>query len=174
MKKILAVLQIGMVCVAFLSAPSQAIALTLSDTHPNIGQSVLLLDVDPTHFYAVYSITIDGPKSDPCAYISGSELTQDNDLTDYGTCFVNDNGTYRVVELSGDFFANFNDAIQSSYYVQKTSLIIQSKYLFSFSIILSPPKGKKVSVISKVTWRQNPQRTGSVSLPTYLSNWTEP
>lgn len=119
------------ILLAGLVAPSWA--LTLSNTKPAIGAPVLVTDVNPSHFYSVFWINLDGPKSDPCAHMSGEELAADNDLTHYGTCFVNDGGTFQVVELSEDFSGNYNDSVQSSVYVAKQN-VVMGGYLFSFTL----------------------------------------
>jgi len=43
--------------------------------------------------------------------------------------------------------------------------------IFTRQIIISSVDAKRKSVTANVTWQQNPQRTGSVSLVTYLTNW---
>lgn len=44
--------------------------------------------------------------------------------------------------------------------------------IFTRQIVVSTVDAKRKSVTSNVTWQQNLQRTGSVALTTYLTNWT--
>lgn len=43
--------------------------------------------------------------------------------------------------------------------------------VFTRQLQISTPSANRKQVISQVTWQQTPQRTGSVSLTTYLTNW---
>jgi hypothetical protein len=153
--------------IIFLSKGEPVHALTLSNTNPIIGQQVLVTDPHLNSFYSVYWQNVDGPKTDPCAYISGEELVQDNDLTNYGTCFINKSGTFQVVELSESFLANFTDSIKSPALVDRSQVVVRNIYLFEAGLAISDRKG----ITSLVTWQQNAQRKGVVSLETYLSRW---
>lgn len=46
--------------------------------------------------------------------------------------------------------------------------------IFTRQIVISAIDANRKQVISTVTWRQTPQRSGSVSLITYLTNWRAP
>lgn len=158
----------GCVVIASLLLPiGRAFALTLSDTSPYIGQPILVLDVNPNNFYAAFSINIDGPQADPCEYVAGADLVDDNDLVNYGTCFLTHSGTFQVVELSCDFVANYNDSIRSPCYVAKRQVGVKNNYLFTFS--LSIPEIR--DIISSVWWQENPRRSASTTLETYVSKW---
>lgn len=43
--------------------------------------------------------------------------------------------------------------------------------IFTRQIAISAIDANRKQVISTVTWRQTPQRSGSISLTTYLTNW---
>jgi hypothetical protein len=148
-------------------ALDSAYAVTVTPKNPAIGQSIFITDPVADHYYSVFSVSIDGPKSDPCAYISGYELLDDNDLTDYGTCFINKSGTFQVLELLDDFFANYNDSLQSAVYLSKDQVNVRKAFLFSFNLSYL----NKKQVISTVSWQPVSQATASVSLESYLSLW---
>ena len=42
---------------------------------------------------------------------------------------------------------------------------------FRREIVITSAGTNRKQVVSTVTWQQNPQRTGSVSLTTYINNW---
>ncbi len=118
----------------FLGVSQKALALTLSTTKPDIGQSIFVLDAVAGHFYPVFWTNLDGPHADPCAYVSGEELIQDNDLTNYGSCFNNDSGTYHVHELSGHFYSSSGDTAKSDVYLTKSNIVVSNNFLFVFSL----------------------------------------
>lgn len=127
-----------------LVGAGSASALTLSATKPKIGEAVHLLDPVAGRTYSVFWLNLDGPKADPCAFIRGDELLVDNDLTHYGTCFVNDDGTFQVVELGEHLIANYNDSIQHPSYISKQSVVVkgwQFEYLIAAQGI-SVPRGE--------------------------------
>ncbi|MBN1778638.1 MAG: hypothetical protein JW816_00220 [Candidatus Buchananbacteria bacterium] len=43
--------------------------------------------------------------------------------------------------------------------------------IFTRQIVISTVDTNRKNITANVTWQQNPQRTGSVSLVTYLTNW---
>jgi len=86
------------------------------------GQTIYLLNPIETNYYSVFWVNAYNPNEDSaCAYISGSELLLDNDLSHYGTCFTNDTGIFKIVELNEAFAAAFTDSKQSPYFVSVES-----------------------------------------------------
>jgi len=106
----------------------------VSNNGPAIGESVLLLNPYADDFYSVFWINVDGPKSDPCAHMSGADLIADNDLTHYGTCFVNDNGEYEVVEMTEDIVESYNDSIQDAAFYDKQAINVKNQFLFAYTL----------------------------------------
>jgi hypothetical protein len=108
--------------------------IQISNTSPVIGESVRVLNPYAGDWYSVFWLNVDGPKADPCLHVSGNDLLVDNDLTHYGTCFVNDRGQYEVVELTDDMTANYNDSIQSALFFDKQSVNVKNQFLFAYSL----------------------------------------
>ncbi len=130
--------------VALLVGAGSASALTVSTNKPKIGEAIRVLDPVAGRSYSVFWINLDGPKADPCASISGSQLLEDSDLTHYGTCFVDDDGTFQIVELSEELVANYNDSIQHPSYIAKQSIVVKG-WLFEFLVAaqsVSVPRGQ--------------------------------
>lgn len=46
--------------------------------------------------------------------------------------------------------------------------------IFTRQIVINAVAADRKQIISTVTWRQTPQRSGSVSLTSYLTNWRAP
>jgi hypothetical protein len=116
-------------------------AFTLSpSSHIMAGQTVYINAYIPGYFYGVYWINTFNPSDESaCAYIDGADLAIDNDLTHYGTCFVNDVGTFKIIELSGVFPASFTDSKQSSLFVSTTNLTVQGSFPIPGTPTLSSP-----------------------------------
>lgn len=90
-----------------------------SDIHDRavIEGGIYLKDFKADHYYAVFGEQETQENGPYCALISGEELVIDNNLRNYGTCFINDVGTFTLVELSSFMAANYLDTINSEVYV---------------------------------------------------------
>jgi hypothetical protein len=129
---------------AVLIGAGSASALTLSATKPKIGEPIRVLDPEEDRYYSVFWTNLDGPRADPCASVSGSELLEDSDLRHYGTCFSNDEGTFQVVELDRNVVANYTDSLQHYSYVTKQTVVVKG-WLFEFVMTakdVSVPRGQ--------------------------------
>lgn len=136
--------------IIFFRTNQRALALDVDDRHPAIGGAIHVLDANADHFYSVFWINgTSNAGGDACANIEGKDLVVDNDLTDYGTCFVNDNGNFQVVELSEENWQNYNDSLHDSSFVDKLEVQYQNKYLFDFS--LTNGGNKSVTAENSVT-----------------------
>ena len=108
--------------------------MSVSDRSPVIGGPVLLLNPYAGDFYSVFWVNRDGPQSDPCAHIAGTDLLADNDITHYGTCFANDNGEYELVEMTTDFIKSYNDSIQDPTFFDKVAINVKNQFLFAYNL----------------------------------------
>lgn len=90
--------------------------------------------------------------------------------------FLAEEGLEAVRNIRDADFANFTDgtyglATSSSEWNFLGSSDVRGVY--TRSITISSVDADTKSVSSQVTWQQNPQRTGTVTLNTYLTNWQE-
>lgn len=127
--------------IAFLGVVPSTFAFTLSGATVDVGSPVLITGAVASNLYSIFWINASNPNNEACAYIYGQDLTGyfatdsdgidqfipgDNDLSHYGSCFVNDSGTFKIVELSDwGFAANFPDSLQSSeFFVSFKTLVV--------------------------------------------------
>lgn len=85
-----------------------------------------------------------------------------------------DEGLEAVRNIRDENFSNLTDgafglAISANQWV--FSGTSDTTDIFTRAITISAIDANRKLVTSTVTWQQNPQRTGSVTLTTYLSNW---
>lgn len=123
--------------VLFFGSGHSTHAFTLSGATVNVGAPVLITGAVASNLYSIFWINASNPNDEACAYIYGQDLTGyfapdgefipgDNDLSRYGSCFVNDPGTFKIVELSDwGFAANFPDSLSSSeFFVSFKTLVV--------------------------------------------------
>lgn len=119
-----------LLAVILLGAAPAVHAFTLSGANVDVGTPVLISGAVASNLYSIFWINNSNPNEEACAYIYGQDITGyfatdldgidqwvpgDNDLSHYGSCFVNDPGTFKIVELSDwGFAANFPDSLHSS------------------------------------------------------------
>lgn len=117
-----------------------AFAFTLPGANVAIGSPVLISGANADYLYSIFWINNSNPNEDACAYIYGRDLTGyfatdldgisqwvdgDNDLSHYGTCFVNDSGTFKILELSDQgFAANFPDSLGAASFVSFKTIVV--------------------------------------------------
>lgn len=126
--------------IMFFGAASNAYAFTLSGATVDVGAPVLITGAIASNLYSIFWINNSNPNEEACAYIYGQDLTGyfatdsdgieqfvpgDNDLSHYGSCFVNDSGTFKIVELSDQgFAANFPDSLAAESFVSFKTLVV--------------------------------------------------
>lgn len=129
-----------LLAVIWLGSGHNAHAFTLSGATVNVGDPVLITGAVASNLYSIFWINASNPNDDACAYIYGQDLTGyfatdldgieqwvpgDNDLSHYGSCFINDPGTFKIVELSDQgFAANFPDSLGSDFFVSFKTLVV--------------------------------------------------
>jgi hypothetical protein len=101
----------------------------LPNNQIRIGQSIFIINPNPNYYYTVFWINLNSPNdADPCSFIAGSDAIVDNDLTHYGTCFVNDPGTFKIVELVDPLTASFTDSKASTSFSSFVSFNIKGYF----------------------------------------------
>ena len=92
----------------------RAFAFTLPETEINIEFPVYINEIDLTKYYAVFLPFEEPTNGEVCATVSGEELAENNNLKKYGTCFVNDEGTFTIVEISEPFSSSYEDLVENN------------------------------------------------------------
>lgn len=129
-----------LLAVMVLGNANNAHAFTLPGANVDVGAPVLIEGAVASNLYSIFWINSSNPNDDACAYIYGQDLTGyfatdsdgidqfipgDNDLSHYGTCFANDSGTFKIVELSDwGFAANFPDSLAAESFVSFRTLVV--------------------------------------------------
>ena len=93
--------------ISIFGATANVVALALPNTQADVGAAVFIDEIAPTHYYSIFGINDMNPHGDPCAFVYGGDLISDNDLSHYGSCFVNDAGVFKIVEQSDFFNGNY-------------------------------------------------------------------
>lgn len=97
----------------------RAFAFTLPETEINIEFPVYINEIDLTKYYAVFLPFEEPTNGEVCATVSGEELAENNNLKKYGTCFVNDEGTFTIVEISEPFSSSYEDLVENNQVIQE-------------------------------------------------------
>lgn len=129
-----------LLAVILLGAAPTVHAFTLSGANVDVGAPILITGAVASNLYSIFWINGSNPNEEACAYIYGRDLTGyfatdsdgidqfvpgDNDLSHYGSCFVNDSGTFKIVELSDQgFAANFPDSLAAESFVSFKTLVV--------------------------------------------------
>ena len=123
-----------------LGTAPKSFAFTLPGANVDVGTPVLISGANADYLYSIFWINGSNPNDEGCAYIYGRDLTGyfatdsdgisqwvdgDNDLSHYGSCFVNDSGTFKIVELSDQgFAANFPDSLGADSFVSFKNIVV--------------------------------------------------
>jgi hypothetical protein len=99
-------------------------AFSLPSTSINVGDPVYIENIDPEKFYAVFLPFKEPTNGEACASMSGEELTENNNLSDYGTCFVNDAGIFTIIEISEPFSSSYEDLVKVEGIIQETTVAV--------------------------------------------------
>jgi Tfp pilus assembly protein PilV len=107
------------------------------------------------------------------SYLYGEESTALSGNRARAIMFAEE-GLEAVRNIRDSSFSNLVDGssgLSPSGTVWNTAGINDTSDIFTRSVIISSIDANRKSVTSNVTWQQNAQRTGSISLTTYLTNW---
>lgn len=103
---------------------SHAHAFILYQEEVSIGEPVYIGDANEEMYYAVFLPFEEPTNGQVCASMTGEEILEDNNLRNYGTCFINDEGTFTVVELSEPFSSSYEDLLENDEIIQEESIIL--------------------------------------------------
>jgi hypothetical protein len=85
----------------------------------SIGSPIFIENFDEEKYYAVFLPFSEPTNGDVCSNMSGKELAEDNDLRNYGTCFINDEGTFTVVEIEEPFSSSYTSLLENDGILQE-------------------------------------------------------
>lgn len=99
-------------------------AFTLPSTEIKIGDPVYIEEVDILKHYAVFLPFEEPTNGEVCASMSGEELFENNNLKDFGTCFINDPGIFTIVEIEEPFSSNYTELEENEQIIQKENVTV--------------------------------------------------
>jgi hypothetical protein len=99
-------------------------AFTLPEKNIQVGTSVYIEDVNSSLYYAVFLPSGKPTNNEVCATMSGDELVENNDLRDYGTCFINDAGVFKIVEMYTPFSSSYDEIKESGQVIQEEEVVL--------------------------------------------------
>ena len=86
-----------------------SLAFVLPVNEIKIGDPVYIEETDALKNYAVFLPFEEPTNGQVCASISGEELFENNNLKDYGTCFINDPGIFTIIEIEKPFSSSYEE-----------------------------------------------------------------
>jgi len=112
------ILKIITLIIAVNLATKSTSAFTLPENNLNVGAPVYIENTEVEKYYAIFLPFSEPTNGEVCASISGEELVENNNLRDYGTCFINDAGVFTVVEIMEPFSSSYEDLIENNGIIQ--------------------------------------------------------
>ncbi len=103
---------------------NNAKAFTLPEKTIQVGTSVYIEDVNSSLYYAIFLPSGKPTNDEVCATMSGDELVENNNLRDYGTCFINDTGVFKIVEMYTPFSSSYDEIKESDQIIQEEEVIL--------------------------------------------------
>ena len=104
----------------------QARAFYLPERYLRLGSPIYIEEADEEKFYAVFLPFEDPTTGEACAIMTGEELVEDNNLKNYGTCFINDEGTFTLVEVEEPFSSSYESLMESEKIIQEGKITLVS------------------------------------------------
>ena len=105
-----------------------SLAFVLPVNEIKIGDPVYIEETDILKNYAVFLPFEEPTNGEVCASISGEELSENNNLKDYGTCFINDPGIFTIVEIQESFSSSYEELKNNEKILQETTITLSHDY----------------------------------------------
>lgn len=99
-------------------------AFNLPEKIIQVGSPVFIEDVNSSLYYAVFLPSETPTNNEVCATMSGDELVENNNLRDYGTCFINDAGTFKIVEMYTPLSSSYDEIKESDQIIQEEEVVL--------------------------------------------------
>lgn len=125
-------------------------AFSLFSTQVKIGDQVYVENMDPLKYYAVFLPFSEPTNGQVCASMSGEELVENNNLKDYGTCFINDPGDFTIVEIEEPFSSSYEDLDEKGLILQKEIITVSTPMLGDVSGVSESSESYDGSEVSDV------------------------
>lgn len=114
---------------AFTTLANFSLAFVLPVNEIKIGDPVYIEETDNVKNYAVFLPFEEPTNGQVCASISGEELSENNNLKDYGTCFINDSGIFTIVEIEEPFSSSYEELKNNEEILQKETITLSNDFI---------------------------------------------
>jgi hypothetical protein len=94
-------------------------AFDFPNKYLNVGSPVFIENFNEEKYYAVFLPFGEPTNGDVCANMSGKELAENNDLRNYGTCFINDPGVFTIIEIEEPFSSSYSSLLENEEILQE-------------------------------------------------------
>jgi hypothetical protein len=101
-------------------------AFDLPNKFLSIGSPIFIENYDEEKYYAVFLPFSEPTNGDVCSNMSGEQLAENNDLRNYGTCFINDEGTFTIVEIDEPFSSSYSSLLENEEIIQEEKITMVS------------------------------------------------
>lgn len=105
-----------------------SLAFVLPANEIKIGDPVYIEETDTLKNYAIFLPFEEPTKGQVCASISGEELSENNNLKDYGTCFINDPGIFTIVEIQEPFSSSYEELKNNEEILQEETVTLSKDF----------------------------------------------
>jgi len=113
---------------AFTTLANFSLAFVLPVNEIKIGDPVYIEETDNVKNYAVFLPFEEPTNGQVCASISGEELFENNNLKDYGTCFINDPGIFTIVEIQEPFSSSYEELKNNEEILQEETVTLSKDF----------------------------------------------
>lgn len=113
---------------AFATFTKYSFAFVLPVNEIKIGDPVYIKETDTLKHYAVFLPFEEPTNGQVCASVSGEELFENNNLKDYGTCFINDPGIFTIIEIEEPFSSSYEELKNKEKILQETTITLSHDY----------------------------------------------
>jgi len=113
---------------ALLIYSGYSLAFVLTANEIKIGDPVYIEETDTLKNYAVFLPFEEPTNGQVCASISGEELSENNNLKDYGTCFINDPGVFTIVEINQPFSSSYEELKNNEEIIQEETVTLSNDF----------------------------------------------
>lgn len=124
MKNILKIITL-IIAANLANNPTQA--FTIPESNLYVGAPVYIENTEPEKYYAIFLPFKEPTNGEVCASISGEELAENNNMRDYGTCFINDAGVFTVIEIIEPFSSSYEDLVENNGIIQEEIITLNKE-----------------------------------------------
>ncbi len=113
---------------ALTTLANYSLAFVLPIKEIKTGDPVYIKGTDVLKNYAVFLPFEEPTNGQVCASISGEELSENNNLKDYGTCFINDSGIFTIVEIEEPFSSSYEELKNNEEILQEETVTLSNDF----------------------------------------------